>query len=251
MPLDELPLLKSLPDTLHRDLAEELYRPYLTRLPFFFHYASLAEAGQTGLADICAEAIVEGTAIAGDELFGDCQPATQIFIAMSGRMTYTDGESFVATAVRQGTWVGEPALWLEWVHLGQLAAATSCEILKMQLEPFRRTIRVQVGALPFATAYAKEFLRYLRSFEGLGETWKTDLIIDRDDLHELCYDAFRAIGYDDKRVAAIVATKQKMGRLSSVSGDQPSMYQRFWLCRPFGVTKKKRASQRTSNYGHY
>merc|ERR1719253_2389234 len=81
MSREALPLLDLLPTSLQRCLNEELYSPYITRLPFFFHYASMEQEGAT---DVCCKAAGESAGVSGDEFFHDGQTASHLHFVITG-----------------------------------------------------------------------------------------------------------------------------------------------------------------------
>jgi voltage-gated potassium channel len=162
-------VLRLLPPHLERRLHQELYGPYVTRAPFFHHFAAVCT---DGLIEVCSKAISEKTVICGEELFLEGKVATKMSFIVSGVMRYEHTDVRLYTTIVTGLWVSEPALWLQWAHCAPLVAQTSAEIVELNVAQFRDVVSSYLNALPLVRKYVARFVEYMRS---RGDAWNTDV----------------------------------------------------------------------------
>jgi len=176
---EHVQVLRLLPPQLERRLHQELYGPYVTRAPFFFHFAA---ACTDGLIEVCSKAISEKTVICGEELFLEGKVATTMSFIVSGVMRYEHADVRLHTIIVTGLWVSEPALWLQWAHCAPLVAQTSGEIVELNVSQFRDIVSSYLNAIPLVRKYAAKFVEYMRS---RGDAWNTDVWTNKRILDDL------------------------------------------------------------------
>jgi len=177
-------LLKLLPPNLQGALHQELYGPYITRAPFFFHYMALCTEG---LVEVCSQAISEKTMVWGETLFFEGKVAEQMHFIASGYMRYEHSLEQYNELLGTGSWIAEPVLWVKWVHVAPLNADTSAELIELDSEKFRATVSLYTHTFPYVKAYAQLFQRYLQKVGGEN---LSDLLTDVQMLEALTRDAW-------------------------------------------------------------
>mmetsp|Transcript_49850 Transcript_49850/g.115770 ORF Transcript_49850/g.115770 Transcript_49850/m.115770 type:complete len:711 (-) Transcript_49850:82-2214(-) len=176
---DEVPFLALLPARLRGKLALELYSPYLTRAPIFYHYMAI-NCG--GLLELCSQAITEKAVVCHEDLFLAGKAADKMYVIISGKMTYDHPEECFNADLTTGSWASEAVLWVKWVHWGRLFASTSCEILELDSCRFREVIGSFSHSLPFVKRYAYHFAERLHDLGTSGHTDVMQRIYDFENM---------------------------------------------------------------------
>merc|ERR1712232_269245 len=81
----QMDVFKFLPGHLSRRLNYELFGPYITRSPFWYHFASV---GMEAVLEVCSTAIIEKTTICHEDVFIEGQNASTVYYVASGFMRY-------------------------------------------------------------------------------------------------------------------------------------------------------------------
>jgi len=179
-------ILSKLSSSLSKSLNEELYRPYLTRVPVLQHYMNLEMDGH---AEICHKSVIEQSLIAGDDVFVAGAEGEKIYILASGSMSYKLDQTLAAPQkVKLGWWVSEASLWLQWTHGGRLSATTSCECFAVIASSCREVMCKYVPSMSFLQAYAAHFHELVANVDD--SCWGSDLHNDVDDLDEVIRQAY-------------------------------------------------------------
>jgi len=170
MHFEDVTVFGLLPDKLQFYLRQELYGPYLTRVPFFYSLTSLS---MTFLADICNRTILEKSVLKGEELFRCRAVAHHVYVIVSGMMSYKHPIQELVTTVVSGHWVCEPVLWMTWKHCASMLSDTSCEVFALEAKGFRHLMSDNTKLFPFAKRYAAVFANSLHSagIMGLTDIW--------------------------------------------------------------------------------
>mmetsp|Transcript_58347 Transcript_58347/g.170601 ORF Transcript_58347/g.170601 Transcript_58347/m.170601 type:complete len:722 (-) Transcript_58347:320-2485(-) len=175
----EVEILRLLPHHLYGRLHQELYGPYITRAPFFFHYMAF---NSEGLMDVCSKAVTERNLICGESLFLEGKVAESMFFIASGYLKYEHCRVDLSQTIGRGSWTSEAVLWVNWVHAATLSAHTSAEIVALDSTKFRALMSVFKNSVDFVKVYAKLFHAHL---EGVGPDNLSDIMTDVAGLEDL------------------------------------------------------------------
>eukprot|EP00929_Paragymnodinium_shiwhaense_P039708 TRINITY_DN2082_c0_g1_i1.p1 TRINITY_DN2082_c0_g1~~TRINITY_DN2082_c0_g1_i1.p1 ORF type:complete len:1002 (-),score=157.94 TRINITY_DN2082_c0_g1_i1:188-3193(-) len=164
----DIPLLKLLPPNLNCRLHEELYRPYITRCPFFLHYMAI---DPESLRDICDTCVSEHCYVTGDQVFGEGHLAEQMVFISSGVLQYEHPDKTQRCALLTGQYVTEAALWMQWVHCARCYAGTSSDCIVLSVQMFHKAVKMHLGSFSFCKTYCEKFVQMVRE----SEDWQTDI----------------------------------------------------------------------------
>jgi len=180
-------VLGLLPKGLQSKLHLELYRPYLTRAPFFYHYTAIS---CEGLMELSNQAASERPILCGEDVFLAGMNAEKMLFIVSGVMQYDHVEAFHNTSLGTGSWAAEPVLWVKWVHWGRLYADTSCEVIELHSSKFRSVMEAFAHSLPFVRMYGRHFVGHLQE---LGLSGQTDVLTNVCRLENVARRAWRDV----------------------------------------------------------
>jgi len=186
----EFDKMKMLPDPLRKCLREELYRPYMIRLPFFFHYMVV---DGPGLRDMCDEMMSDAWYQPGDNVFSEGKNADKVFFISTGVMKYfqhMDSEDPPPPLkLKAGHWAGEPCMWVDWTYCGNLTAHSTAEIIQLSVPVFHKYMENHAPqkSYQFARGYARLFYSYM---ESVSLAWYTDIWAKTSELRDLAHDAW-------------------------------------------------------------
>merc|ERR1712136_50386 len=140
----DIPILKTLPETLKAKFREELFFPVLERAPFLRKFSTLSVLGTTA---VCFHAVTETSLISTEELFTAGADADKMYFITMGTMEYQHMSLMREEdhELKEKQWVGEPVLWMKWTHFGTLLARTACEILELGAAEFRMIAKTWFG----------------------------------------------------------------------------------------------------------
>jgi len=187
---EEVTALKLLPQNLLAKVHEEVYVPWLLRMPIFELYANVFSHGVQG---ICHEAMSTRSVMAGEYVFVEGKSGEKMYIVVGGMMEYTlrtrlDSAGDSIPLSRQGTilrralsessWISEASLWIMWMHCGRLMAADTSEVIEFSASAFQALI-----SSPY-NAYGRDVL------QTYAQLFADRLIrLDPADRSDLCFDA--------------------------------------------------------------
>ncbi|CAE8582380.1 unnamed protein product, partial [Polarella glacialis] len=144
----DIAVLRLLPESLRSAMSEELFLPGLRQIPFFEKYNF---EDDTTVCAIVHRAMIEVSLLTGDELFSSGQPAHKLYLLTSGVMDYWHcRDKTLHRSLHSDQWACEPALWLEWIHCGDMRAHTCCEVVGLDARTFRDLV--------FSTSRCRSFL---------------------------------------------------------------------------------------------
>merc|ERR1719265_2751269 len=63
-------------------------------------------------------------------------------------------------SVGEEDWISEPAMWIDWSHIGRLAARQQSELLGIKANKFKSFLVQDGNSLPEAPKYAKLWVEY-------------------------------------------------------------------------------------------
>lgn len=217
----DVPLLTQLPESVRVRLHQELYFKHLMANTIFSYSSGIG--GRWFLA-ICHEAMSGERYTISEEVFMDGKHTESAYIITSGSFEYsisasrhirklalasraklTRGESAVdhkvsagsgdslrqSSTVKVGDWLSEGALWMEWQHLGLLAARSGGSIIRLDCSAARRIIRTSSNLHRCLRCCAVFFAHHLDLHGGIRSPEVTDLSLPEHIVQEIATRASR------------------------------------------------------------
>jgi len=160
----DVALLSTLSVRLRNELHCETCRPYVMAHPLL---RSMVATNQQWLQMVCSGDTLVFKALApGDFLFEALTSAESAYVVISGRMKYLPLTALVSDAddahqIVPGTWISEPALWVNWTHVGCADAVAVTELLTVNVEGFMGASSDASTTRRVLIQYAKVFQRHL------------------------------------------------------------------------------------------
>jgi len=191
--MSEVGQLKALTPALLHDLKLEVFSPTVLHHPFFYGADSLT---RELLPRVCNTVVSEMSRSPNDRVFEQGQAGTSMYFVVAGTLSYLWVGGMCQ--LRKGSWIAEPALWIEdWEYRGSLRADTMCEVVKLDVATLPIILKElsKPAHCPeledFVQMYASTFVR----FSSGGGTDRpaiqhTDVWVDAEELkmtveHEL------------------------------------------------------------------
>ncbi|CAE8613582.1 unnamed protein product [Polarella glacialis] len=165
---EDVSILELLPVSLKCDLAEEVFAPTLCAHPFILTWGEYYPRESKRLF-LAARSSSLG---AKHELFNIGQVAESVYFLSSGAMVYRRDDKRPAR-VSPGQWLAEPALWIEWKHVGSASSTgKNCELVSLHCETAIRILSQDASAISGARRYAKTFAAYFdKQSDQLSDVW--------------------------------------------------------------------------------
>lgn len=153
MPDQEVELLQLLSGPLQEDLHYEVNNPVFSRHPFFKHYDM---ACTVAVRRLCRSAMEQCTLVSKDIVFieGEKQKVSRMFLVRNGRLIYS--KSSDASFLGSGSWASDMALWVLWVHRGELRALATSSLLSLDAGKFMEIAGQFTHPVCYAAVYAME-----------------------------------------------------------------------------------------------
>lgn len=158
----DIALLGVISEPLRVEIHYQIYTPVIKAHPFFCHYHASSSAATQKL---CHSAIQVISLSMGDTLFtyGESPRVPQMFFLMSGCLVYKYQSVGVERMVGIGMWACEAALWVPWIHLGDMSAGADCGVLGLDAAVLQEvSVKFQSQAT-FSAVYASKFMNWLNS----------------------------------------------------------------------------------------
>jgi len=171
---EEIAVFELLPERLQCYLRQEIYGPYVTRLPFFFSLTTLSNGF---LSELCKKNVHLKRMLKEEDLFKCNKEAEFVYVVAAGSLDYRHD---ALKTISEGQWACEPALWLTWRHCATAVANKSCEVLLIQVKSTVELMSSQMDLLPFIKYYANIFAENVTEAGPLG---LTDLWTDVEELN--------------------------------------------------------------------
>lgn len=180
---NDLKTLELLPSFLKNELREELHTPIVVRMPFM---QTLKELDAATLQKICHTAVQQHTFLSEESVFEVAAVAEKVLFFVGGFADYIHKKDVLTVQARSGRiskmsqtlrspcWVGDPVLWLQWVHQGHLIAKTLLDVTVLTASDFQCTLSNVRPSWSYAQTYARLFRMYLQK----GGDWDTDVWYD-------------------------------------------------------------------------
>jgi len=162
--------LSLLSPLMRSELTHSIYGPSLSNSNTFIRTCNIL--GQTFLKDLCFCALTHSAHEPGEHIFQPHIEALGAYLLYWGTLEYLpfspqkmsgsscsleESHTQQLQVVAEGTWICELALWAQWQHRGWMEAATPCELLALQAEPFLRVLAGHPDLYTVAQDYAGAF----------------------------------------------------------------------------------------------
>mmetsp|Transcript_68594 Transcript_68594/g.222301 ORF Transcript_68594/g.222301 Transcript_68594/m.222301 type:complete len:913 (-) Transcript_68594:215-2953(-) len=148
--------------SMRKRLHYELCAPHL-RHPLFRWWSAF---DLTGIQALCQDACEFVAHAPSDNLFFPRETAVGAYVHIKGILKYTDQQeraspvfssSSPADEVAEGTLFCEMALWLHWVHVGELTAVSGSELILIRTEGLGKVLQIQRVVRHVVYEYGKAF----------------------------------------------------------------------------------------------
>jgi len=160
----QIELMALLSHSLRARLQKELFTQNCNH-PFF---EVLARRSAVTMSDMCVKAVSQEQFSKGDVLFHELDPARSMFLLNEGTTVYFR-PNMPPQHMRVGSWCSEAALWVKWVHRGDMFATVECCLFTIDSERFRKTMMLRRADAAFIRRYARQFLTLLQAAEADGD----------------------------------------------------------------------------------
>lgn len=171
---NDVELLKVLSEPLLIEIHYDVNCQVLGQHQFFKRYNHFEPQA---VMKICHSAIATVGLGTEDVLFTQGEEPTnpRMFFALNGLLLYLkdfDGDGSIdldeMVEVREGMWLCEPVLWMSWVHMGSLRAATNSTVLTCAAKTFQAILRDYKGT-PYPSQYALLLVEKMNEALLVGE----------------------------------------------------------------------------------
>lgn len=173
---------------MHVPLLSLLSRPMYQELQFERHRVALSKIGVVRellegdgvhclhtLHQMASESLAPILGAAGDSIFLSGHVAKSSFLMMTGRLCYyRDDTSEILDDTR---WVAEMCLWAPWVHMGDLEAQDTSELLSLDADGFCATLGHNWETQRAASRYARRFVDAVQK-----QSFLSDIFVDRNSI---------------------------------------------------------------------
>jgi len=160
----DIGLLGMISEPLRIEIHYQIYGPIISYHPFFQYYHGGSVTAMRKLCHSCIDVI---SLSAGDMLFtcGEAPKVSQMYFVMSGGLTYMFRATEQAHPIGVGMWACEAALWVPWVHYGDMLSSTYCSVVAVEAEAFLQVSGKFHDVAMFAASYARHFVASLNAQE--------------------------------------------------------------------------------------
>lgn len=160
VPENEVALLSLISAPLLAEIRYEANRPTLTNNPFFACYQLYCP---TAVRKLCSTALSHVSLSLGDLLFaeGECSATPQTYFVVMGSLLYMKSSSEDVVRLWKDEWACEMALWVRWLHLGDLRATEHCHIMNLNVKTFHEVAAEHQEPEFYPAKYAIEVVKML------------------------------------------------------------------------------------------
>eukprot|EP00929_Paragymnodinium_shiwhaense_P000623 TRINITY_DN100872_c0_g1_i1.p1 TRINITY_DN100872_c0_g1~~TRINITY_DN100872_c0_g1_i1.p1 ORF type:complete len:875 (-),score=190.38 TRINITY_DN100872_c0_g1_i1:99-2723(-) len=175
-------LLKDLSEQLLCELKCEMSVPHLAIHPLFEH---MSEHSMVTMRRIASGAVARKSLAQSDTVFLAGETATHMAVVVGGRLRYdrnVSGKLRREWVDKREDWISEPCLWLKsWVQLGELIAATPCELLHLRPGDFANIVQKNATAYVLALRYSSNYLKWMAAIPWgeLSDITQGDIVSDQ------------------------------------------------------------------------
>jgi len=160
-------LMDLLPRSLKEQMHMEVYHPTLITHPFL---KFVADGHERVLMKICHMAMSQESLKPGEELFTYGKEAEKAYFVDCGILLYSEGSPprEEQIDVHAGDWLCDQALWMPWVHRGQMTAVQPCELANLDGSMFRDIVSQRTLLRSLCSRFAERYLAIIQENEYKG-----------------------------------------------------------------------------------
>jgi len=139
-------------------LHAQLYQPILIRHPML---KALAACHEQTLTTICDMAMSQASLGSAEELFAYGKETEHMYFVVRGCLLYFEGPSpspGIPEEVFAGDWFCDHALWVRWIHRGQMTGLEPCELAKLDCSSFRNVVGQRTMVHTMCSRFAECYL---------------------------------------------------------------------------------------------
>jgi len=169
----DIELLGMISEPLRLEIHYKIYMPVMKVHAFFNHYDLAVNVAMQRICHLATDMIVANT---GDVLFsaGETPKVPSMYFVMHGLMKYRLSVHFKSTSdpemqVTVGMWASEAALWVQWVHVGDMMAVSNCSTLALNKDAFQQIAKDFRDVSTFVMWYATNFLTYINASANISD----------------------------------------------------------------------------------
>eukprot|EP00930_Biecheleria_cincta_P016703 TRINITY_DN13482_c0_g1_i1.p1 TRINITY_DN13482_c0_g1~~TRINITY_DN13482_c0_g1_i1.p1 ORF type:complete len:899 (+),score=149.28 TRINITY_DN13482_c0_g1_i1:42-2699(+) len=188
--VDNVMAVKLLSNTLRQELHSELFRDKLLRYPIVFAWPD----------DVIRRlirfvAVTHTVLKAEEELFTASTSPDVFYLFMQGHLRFSvdpteSSQTVGMTAeVEEGTWLAEPALWMQWKHRGTVHSVADSVLLILKVGLFRKALKSEPQIASFAGDWARAFAKTARlqqadiDYFDIGGVEHSYVVMEMSQLH--------------------------------------------------------------------
>lgn len=184
----DVPALAMLDSKLRSELFFAIRNPHLLSHPLFRMWVKLDRAACQRL---CQRGVVFQFQSRGDDVFSPGTAAMAAYNVAKGSLSYdqhpqTSMVSEPSTkVVGSGTWISEPALWLQWTHVGHLTAQGPSEMIMVVASELVAVLEAHHVIDVITRTYAKNYYARVIAAMPPHANWPDDLQVAHTDFTDL------------------------------------------------------------------
>jgi len=165
--------LQQLSDQLSRELAYEMYEPFLKQHAFF---RFLSKQMKGVAARICQMALKTIQVATDDTIFSVGEEASKSYIIKSGELGYMHNSGTILVPAEK-EWLAEAAIWTNWRYRGKAFATKPSDLLSVEAGRFAEAMSIHPKPVSIARHYGQKFVGLLN--RQSPSNW-TDILRDED-----------------------------------------------------------------------
>ena len=182
-------VLKVLPEYLRVTLHYEVYAPII-QVHSLFHHIDCVDNNL--FIVLCHHTLKEISLVVAQDLFLCGQPANTMFFTRSGLMSYTTDRTWdtglnPSLEIQCPAVISEGALWLSYLHVGDLSSIAPSELVSLESDMFFATVRQSAMLYRACSEYA---MRFAEAVNQNGSGTLSELGLDFDTIQELAQKSF-------------------------------------------------------------
>mmetsp|Transcript_51504 Transcript_51504/g.159789 ORF Transcript_51504/g.159789 Transcript_51504/m.159789 type:complete len:923 (-) Transcript_51504:195-2963(-) len=189
--LQDVQLLRMLPDPIKEELREEIYVPRLTQHPLFREYFNY---DPDVIGQFCTNAVTEATLRSGEHALVDWKAVKEFVFVLEGSLEYHCPAFEEPIEVDKDGWVCELALWATQASLDGplLAGRGGAEVLKISGDQVQKIAVLHAASSDVLGRYAKLFIRNFNT--ALFDDTVMPLFNDKNDQEMMMIEVMKQCG---------------------------------------------------------
>eukprot|EP00929_Paragymnodinium_shiwhaense_P034618 TRINITY_DN18809_c0_g1_i2.p1 TRINITY_DN18809_c0_g1~~TRINITY_DN18809_c0_g1_i2.p1 ORF type:complete len:781 (-),score=153.24 TRINITY_DN18809_c0_g1_i2:14-2356(-) len=175
---EKVALLRLLSGPLNVELHQELYMPYLVKVPFLEHFNGRSASA---MSQLCFSAVQDFSLSKGDELFtSGTRSNGKLMVLNNGTLFYHRARGKLKTRrvvmLQKGQYFCESVLWVPWVHQGVMKTLVESEIIALDAQRFMEVTVTYSIAYQTACEHARDHVQELQeTLKKHGRVWDLPL----------------------------------------------------------------------------